>query len=201
MPPRRPSRTSTASSTSFAFVIRCRGGSGEGVFAGRRSCWSRMTQAQDRRGWPSTAVSLTSTRPGSSDSTSSSGAPPRSNSASNPSSNSNTPSASNTAASPTTTICATRSPTSQPAWPPPSTPSTFSYANSSCVSSSTTSPSPAGTSGHPATNPPRPAAQRRQPPGPTRRTRRTPSSEKHLRSLRIYGLRDGEIRCLCQEVA
>ena len=38
-------------------------------------------------------------------------------------------------------------------------------------------------------------------PQPTRRTRRKPSSQEHLRSLRNYGLRDGEIRCLCREAA
>jgi site-specific DNA recombinase len=38
-------------------------------------------------------------------------------------------------------------------------------------------------------------------PQPSRRTRRKPSSEEHLRSLRIYGLRDGEIRCLNREAA
>jgi site-specific DNA recombinase len=38
-------------------------------------------------------------------------------------------------------------------------------------------------------------------PHPSRRTRRKPSSEEHLRSLRNYGLRDGEIRCLNREAA
>jgi site-specific DNA recombinase len=38
-------------------------------------------------------------------------------------------------------------------------------------------------------------------PRPSRRTHRKPSSEERLRSLRNYGLRDGEIRCLCQQAA
>jgi site-specific DNA recombinase len=36
-------------------------------------------------------------------------------------------------------------------------------------------------------------------PQPPRRSRRKPSSEEHLRSLRNYGLGDGEIRCRCRE--
>jgi site-specific DNA recombinase len=38
-------------------------------------------------------------------------------------------------------------------------------------------------------------------PRPPRRTHHKPSSEERLRSLRIYGLRDGEIRCLNREAA
>jgi site-specific DNA recombinase len=38
-------------------------------------------------------------------------------------------------------------------------------------------------------------------PKPSRQTHRMPSSQENLRSLRNYGLRDGEIRCLSREAA